>query len=240
MPNFVDDLTTLNYPKEALRAAPAGSVSKYLRAADWNTLCQAIIDTRGAVINLRNVYIGDTAGLVPASDGADETTKFLRKDGTYAVPGGGALSGAKVYNAAGVSIASHASTETVITFPTEEFDTGSYHDTVTNNSRLVAPVTGYYDFGARGYWSSNGPGVYFMDIAIRKNANATSGGGTQIAFARAPQAALTLTSQVTGIVFLTAGDYIEVFGRQNGGIAESFVFDAPTSGNAFWLIFRGV
>lgn len=52
MPNFVDDLTALNYPKLALRDAPAGS-PRYLRASDWNTLCQAVIDTRDAIIALR-------------------------------------------------------------------------------------------------------------------------------------------------------------------------------------------
>jgi hypothetical protein len=53
MPSFVDDLTSLAYPKTAIREAPTRSTSKYLRAVDWNEVCQAIVDCRTAILSLR-------------------------------------------------------------------------------------------------------------------------------------------------------------------------------------------
>lgn len=62
MSNFIDDNTPLAFPKSALVPAPVGSTSKYLRATDWNDICQAAYDLREAIIALR------AAGTFP-SDG---------------------------------------------------------------------------------------------------------------------------------------------------------------------------
>lgn len=95
MPNFVDDETPLDYPKAAVRATAASAVGYTLRAEDWNRLCQATVDVRGAIISLRALtqsFAGSAAGLVPVSDGVDVSTLFLRKDGAWAEPPGGGAS----------------------------------------------------------------------------------------------------------------------------------------------------
>lgn len=48
MPNFVNDNTTLPFPKETLRTSDVSS-NKKLTAADWNALCQAAYDLRSAL-----------------------------------------------------------------------------------------------------------------------------------------------------------------------------------------------
>lgn len=55
MSNFVDDLTNLDYPKQANRPTPAGKEDFTCRAVDWNRLCQAVIDLRTAVLDLRTL-----------------------------------------------------------------------------------------------------------------------------------------------------------------------------------------
>lgn len=48
MTHFVTDLTNLDFPKSDLTALAGGAdVTKYVTAANWNTLCQAVIDLRG-------------------------------------------------------------------------------------------------------------------------------------------------------------------------------------------------
>jgi FlaG/FlaF family flagellin (archaellin) len=54
MPNFVDDLTSLSYPKLTSRPTAPGQEDYTLRAGDWNELCQAAVDLRGAVLDLRD------------------------------------------------------------------------------------------------------------------------------------------------------------------------------------------
>lgn len=49
MSNFVDDNTSLAFPKKTLVAVPVGKEIYYLRAADWNAVCQAAYDLRTAL-----------------------------------------------------------------------------------------------------------------------------------------------------------------------------------------------
>ena len=53
------------------------------------------------------------------------------------------LTGAHVYNNS-ATIALTQSTETAVTFDTELYDTGSYHDTSSNTERLTTAVAGLY------------------------------------------------------------------------------------------------
>jgi hypothetical protein len=61
MPNFVDDLTSLDYPKVSTRLTEPGKETSTLRATDWNTLCQAAVDLRSAVLDLQESGGGGTA-----------------------------------------------------------------------------------------------------------------------------------------------------------------------------------
>lgn len=76
---------------------------------------------------------------------AGGTTNFLRADGTYAAPVSGTptFNGVSCYKSASTN---YTTTDTAVTFTTEEFDTNSYHDNSTNTSRFTAPSTGYYLF----------------------------------------------------------------------------------------------
>jgi len=48
VPNFVRDLTALDFPKSDLNPLGGGDdPNKHLEAANWNTTCQALIDVRG-------------------------------------------------------------------------------------------------------------------------------------------------------------------------------------------------
>lgn len=52
-----------------------------------------------------------------------------------------AFSGAQARSAVQLNI---TTTPSAVPFASEDFDTGTYHDNVTNNSRLTIPATGKY------------------------------------------------------------------------------------------------
>lgn len=61
MPNFITDQTTLPYPKSDLRALKASeNPLKHYTAAEWNSVCQAMIDTRDYLLNSGFVRTGAT------------------------------------------------------------------------------------------------------------------------------------------------------------------------------------
>lgn len=97
------------------------------------------------------------------------------------------------------------------------FDSGSLHDTVTNNSRLVAPVAGLYSISLGVTWATNGTGQRYG--VIRKNSAGSSAGGTLLAYAPG----ITLGGIGLGMaagacsVWLNAGDYVEAFSYQSSG-----------------------
>lgn len=75
MTNFVDDNTSLDFPKQTLRGAPPRSISKYIRAEDWNRLCQAAYDLRTAVQALQDaVGSGNTGAAVETYKSANDVS----------------------------------------------------------------------------------------------------------------------------------------------------------------------
>ena len=85
MSNFVDDLTSLDFPKTSTRITAPGREGLSMRAGDWNKLCQAAYDLRSAIISLRGLtgfFSSSSPGIVPASGGG--AVNFLRADGTWA------------------------------------------------------------------------------------------------------------------------------------------------------------
>lgn len=123
-------------------------------------------------------------------------------DFSWTTPASGAsFVGCKIYKATSQTV-SAISTYTALTWDAESFDTNTFHDNSTNNSRITIPTgkSGKYvfDFTAgvstsqvkRIGWYKNGSRI---EIGITTSPNYT--GGTT----------LSLTEN------LTAGDYIEVF-----------------------------
>jgi hypothetical protein len=93
---------------------------------------------------------------------------------------------------------------------TKQFDTSNNTD-VTTNYRFTAPVTGFYFFNGRA--SSNIGGSSLSITTLYKN-------GTEIL--RGSQAAASSSAQqngsvVSGILLLSAGDYIEMWHLAAGG-----------------------
>jgi len=107
-------------------------------------------------------------------------------------------------------------TWTVVTFDVEEFDTDGLHDTVTNNSRLTAQITGKYIVACCLSFASNATGIRKLTIekgsaGVQTSLNIVGMSGT---FATTPGSAFMTVGAVTE---LAAGEYVELFGFQNSG-----------------------
>jgi len=127
----------------------------------------------------------------------------------WAAASAAAFSGARVVNSGTYTIST--ATDTLLTFDTETFDTNSYHSTVSNTSRLVAPTTGYYFFEAQVNWDYGGTAPNNPILRVKKN-----GSIYQVAnsFGTANRSSVM---QTIGVVELNATDYIEIEVRQDSG-----------------------
>lgn len=106
-----------------------------------------------------------------------------------------------------------------LTFATEEYDTGGFHSTTTNTSRLTVP-TGYggvYQITASVTWTPSSTGAVFLQV--RKNGAAStapslaaSAGNFGSLFANGDPIV-----QCNGQLRLVAGDYVELYTAQNSG-----------------------
>lgn len=105
-------------------------------------------------------------------------------------------------------------THTALTLNAEDFDDQSYHDNATNNSRFTIPTTGRYRIDAQITYALNGTGD--RGVVIWKNSIAT---GTRVAhtFNKASSTVNHRAHLSTGVVALTAGDYIELGAYQDSG-----------------------
>jgi hypothetical protein len=115
------------------------------------------------------------------------------------------------YNNTAQSI--NTATATVLALNNEDFDVGTMHDLVTNNSRVVVPTGGdglYLVMGGTTF-AANATGT--RQLLIRKN------GATILAQNLVPivSAATSLVVQASQIVVLAAADYVELTAAQTSG-----------------------
>lgn len=231
-PIIIDDTTS---PNASVNAAPG---SLYMRQntttpGAWVNTSATSLGTTWKQLATTDAFTTSAAGLAPASGGG--TTNFLRADGSWAAPPGGSttFSGASARFAGGVTITT--GTETLVTFDTEIYDTSAYHDNSTNPSRFIAPTTGYYLFVASANWQADAAGIRY--IHVQKNAAGSSSGGTGCGQSwSAPAASGPTIHQVSGVVQMTAGDYLELFVYQSTGGSKTLTLDPP---NAFTISFLG-
>jgi hypothetical protein len=131
--------------------------------------------------------------------------------------GGGSVSikdvthlGAKVHRNSGQSL--NNTTLTAIQFNNETYDTDACHDNATNNTRLTAPFTGYYLVGGHAQFEANATGVRLLTVGV----NGTVG-LDNVQWPAPSGAGITANADVSTVLQLTAGDYVELFAWQNSG-----------------------
>ncbi|MFI5831094.1 hypothetical protein ACIA6C_28235 [Streptomyces sp. NPDC051578] len=105
----------------------------------------------------------------------------------------------------------------VLTFDSEIIDTYGGHSTVSNTSRYTCQVAGWYRVGGRAAFATNGTGsrgarVHVNGAFIQGAANLL-GAGT-----------LNGIVEVSHLLQLAVGDYVEIAGGQNCGAALSTAF----------------
>lgn len=109
--------------------------------------------------------------------------------------------GVKAYQSTGTSLT--AGSFVVVGFDAEDYDDGTYHDNVTNNSRLTVNFTGRISITGQVTIPNINNGIYALKI--RKN------GSTDIALNQSSFGAGTNTTlQVSGDFSVTSGDYFEL------------------------------
>ena len=127
--------------------------------------------------------------------------------------GSGTFSGAIVSRSTTQSIPT--TTFTAVLFTTETVDTDAYHDGATNTDRLTAPSTGYYLVVGE---VTIAPGT---EADTHRYADITKN-GTRVAIASAPpwsESGFSSAINLSAIVSLTAGDYVNVRAFQDTGVA---------------------
>lgn len=98
---------------------------------------------------------------------------------------------------------------TAVPFDTDVFDNASMHDTVTNPTRLIAPVTGLYLVTGQIMWEANATGVRWVRI--------TKNGAIQNHVSQSAASSQQTVQNITALLSLTAGQYVEIEGYQNSG-----------------------
>ena len=147
----------------------------------------------------------------------------------WAAPAGSSFSGVSVYNSATQVIAD--STFTVLTFDSEEFDTDSYHSTITNTGRITCTSEGKYLFNAQATFPIGTTGRLLM--RFRKNGTTTvETGSFDYAFGASGDDSVSISK----ILDVEANDYFEFLVYQTtGGDLDCFSGLATTWFQAAYL-----
>ena len=173
--------------------------------------------TNGVVNNTLTTTTGDiiyaSAANTPARLGIGSSAQVLTVASgipSWATPSGSAFSGCLYGKTTNQTLAS--GTTTLITFANAAtYDTDSYHSIVTNNTRFTAPTgkTGYYWVYGQINYDSNASS--YRTFSIKKN------NGTADFIFTNGATAFTANNNFYMILYLTAGDYLEITGQQGSG-----------------------
>jgi hypothetical protein len=139
----------------------------------------------------------------------------------WAAPAAGGFVGASIYNNASQSISN--TTWTTLNFNSEVFDTDTFHDTASNNSRITIPSgkNGKYLIVAKWHFQGNASGSDRLG-GIKKN-------GTNIGTYRGINGNASSVGWGASVILdLVATDYIELEVYQDsGGNLNAFGGSAP-------------
>ena len=127
--------------------------------------------------------------------------------------GGAAFSGARVRHNVDQTIANNVGV--TLAFNLEDYDTDTYHDTVSNNSRLTAPDDGYYYIFATVQWTASVVGR--RNLIINHNID----GGIAVNRAEpVSDVGVSTTHEVSTAWFMQAGEYVtlQVFQSSGGNL----------------------
>ena len=161
------------------------------------------IETLGDSIDASLVDLkGGTTGQVLSK------TSNTDMDFTWIAAGGGTPSavGASAYASAGQSLSAY--TLTALSLNTENYDTNTFHDTATNNSRFTIPSSyaGKYRVSATISLTPSGD----ITTYLYKNGSAVTLGTNAGQISRLANVAVQLTYNVNFDLVLAVGDYVEV------------------------------
>jgi len=93
---------------------------------------------------------------------------------------------------------------------TEVFDTNAFHDPSANTSRLTAPFTGYYHIIGNVIWTANTAGTRYLEIHVNRTSSVAMD-------QRSAPTGVLPAQNISAIIHLTAGDYVELAVTQNSG-----------------------
>lgn len=159
-----------------------------------------------------NVFSNSTANVVASHP----ARAAIHRLGVGASPGNPLNDGAYVFRNANAQSIPH-NTVTAITFDTEVRDDNAYADLVTNSDRLVARAAGWY--AVTGWVSFPPSGTGFRNLWIYKNGLPNA---DRYGWVVAPGSAANSTRlQTSALVYLAAGDYVQMAVVQDSGGALS-------------------
>jgi hypothetical protein len=145
--------------------------------------------------------------------------------GWQGTSGSSTFVGCKIYNSAHMYF-TNSPLYNVWTADSEDFDTDSMHDNVTNNGRITIPYTGYYEVGFTGYAiDQSTSGTYGVDFLVYKNGipgTGTNMRGLAVRFPSMPVNTSFLGS-ASQVLYLTAGDYITLYVNTSETVANKML-----------------
>lgn len=180
---------------------------------------------RGIVDILDNAAI-DQAGTLAARPAASavktgtyyyttDTKTVFRSDGTNWIYVGCSAPYARVLRALGGGQSIPNSTETALTFNSEDYDTDAQHDNATNNSRLTCVIPGTYLVQARTVFTANATGQ--RELRLKRNGSVSY---FDLDVAKGDASVPTFL-RAQAIMQFSVGGYVEATVTQNSGGALS-------------------
>jgi hypothetical protein len=174
---------------------------------------------KGVANGYASLGAGGRVPIAQLASGTPDGTKFIRDDGTLAVPpgggggggGSGSASAVRVHRAGALNI---TSTSTAISWDTEDRDDNGYWN-IGNPTQLIAPVDGWYYVGG-GIVLQNSNADYLEGALLLD-------GTTELQRDLDFETSDVIPKMInfSSLVYLTAGQYIELIADAGGTVAVS-------------------
>ena len=154
---------------------------------------------------------------------------------SWATPSGATFAGVRLTKSVGQTF--NSNTFTKVTWDTETFDVGGYHDNSTNNTRITIPSgkAGYYQVNFNSAWAASASGSQRVGRLVQNGSATYYNNGGTVGLSGSAYASFGFAD----VIYAAVSDYFEIDAISSGATVNMIGDNGDQGASNFSMLYLG-